>query len=315
VAKSLTITRYRLLSEIVYDRLRQAIMFGELRPGERLRQEKLANQMGVSRMPVREALHRLAKEGLVEFPPHRGAVVRRPTLQEFRQIFDALEILERAALELVVRNITDGEIDALQRLQEAMAEGMCSGRTADVVYLNLRFHRALTEACRLPKLCECIESLWNWYPVASTMITVTRGADAVAEHDDILAALRTREPARVHAAYFAHLEGGVCHMMDMLKLPQAAREDERATGQRAPSGYRGCTPHSTFLTGAPARSAGDSRLPVSIRAASQASVPFEPLRASPGPPARPPEGFSRLAAKMPGCPRASGGEIQKGDER
>jgi len=229
VAKSLTITRYRPLSEIVCDKLRQAITSGELRPGQRLRQEELANRMGVSRMPVREALHRLAKEGLVEFPPHRGAVVRRHSLRELGHVFDALGVLQRTALELVVKRITDDEIAALDRLQATITEKLTAGRTSEVVSLNYRFHRLVFEACRLPKLLECIESLWDWYPSVGARVVVSRGWATVSEHEEILAALRARDMQGLQGACAVHFESGVRESKVLFQLPTPPSKDEWST--------------------------------------------------------------------------------------
>lgn len=95
----LAVTPYRPLSEVVYSKLREAIYEGTLGPGQRLVQADLARKLGVSRIPVREALHRLSEEGLVVCRPHKGATVRRPIASELQESSAATRILVRAAIQ------------------------------------------------------------------------------------------------------------------------------------------------------------------------------------------------------------------------
>lgn len=205
MARSLLVGDYRPLSEIVLDKLRDAIHQGRLKPGQRLVQEKLASQMGVSRMPVREALQRLAKEGLVECLPHRGAVVRKPPVSELEETFATLAVLERAALEEAVSNITGAEIAALERIQASMRRRSAVRSGVNLAGLNRRFHCLLIRACRLPKLCDYIESLMGSYPQSTGAALCGHGAEALAEHDEILAALKARDRAALTAVAAAHL--------------------------------------------------------------------------------------------------------------
>lgn len=209
MARPLSATRYRPLSEIVHDKLRQAISQGQLQPGQRLRQETLANQLGVSRMPVREALQRLEQEGLVEVIPHRGAVVRQPAARELAETVQTLLILERSARELAFSRLSPADLRTLRRLQRTMRDRVLSGRTEDLVELNRRFHRVLLSACRLPKLCDFIESIWNWHPQGASLGVAVRGNEALSEHDRILAALERGDPAEFHTACERHILAAV----------------------------------------------------------------------------------------------------------
>ncbi len=230
VPRSLSVARYRPLSEVVYEELRQAICAGVLKPGERLRQEDLASQLGVSRMPVREALQRLAKEGLVEFQPHRGAVVRQPVLQEVQEVHDALVILQRTALELAVTRVTDAEIEAIEGIHNALVRKVQSDRPSDLGVLNRRFHRALVQPCRLPKLVECIESLWDWHPQAGDIILSRRGAEAIAEHEAMLEALRARDLPRLHSLAEEHVRKAAMEFLVAMKECSPESGDDRVAG-------------------------------------------------------------------------------------
>lgn len=209
MARPLSAARYRPLSEIVHDKLRQAISQGQLQPGQRLRQETLANQLGVSRMPVREALQRLEQEGLVEVIPHRGAVVRQPAAREFTETVQALLILERSARELAFSRLSPADLRTLRRLQRTMRDRVLAGRTEDLPELNRRFHRVLLSACRLPKLCDFIELVWNWHPQAASLVVAVRGSEALSEHDRILTALERGDLVEFHAACEHHILAAV----------------------------------------------------------------------------------------------------------
>jgi len=207
MAHPLSVAGYKPLSEIVCDKIRQAILTGHLKPGEHLRQEELATQLGVSRMPVREALHRLVKEGLVEWTPHRGAVVKRLAPRELEATYEALLIIQRTALELAVKRLTDADIDALVEIQEGFRREAFSAEPDYTVLVdfNRRFHRTLYAVCGLPKLARFVESLWDCHPQAMLTVSEQRGAETVAEHDEIVAAARERDLPRLLKASATHL--------------------------------------------------------------------------------------------------------------
>lgn len=189
----LTITPHRPLSEIVYEKLRAAIGDGELRPGQRLIQAELAERMGVSRIPVREALHRLGKEGLVELTPHRGAVVRRPSQHELEEAWRAIRVIVRAAMEYTSERATDEDVTTLEHLHRRMVQAAAAGRPADVVELDRRFHQGLFQAGGLGKLFDCVEILAGAFPQGDETSVMTRGLSAMVEHEEILRALKARD--------------------------------------------------------------------------------------------------------------------------
>lgn len=193
VGSCLSVTHYRPLSQVVCDQLRQAIHTGELKPGQRLIQAELADRLGVSRIPVREALQRLTEEGLVEYRPRRGAAVRRPTLEEVEQALATARILVRAGMQIIVERITVADIEPLERLLTAGLRLAHSGRLAEAIALDARYHRELYGACGLPKLWECIEGLSQYYPQGRWMAIEARATVAISEQMEILAALRARD--------------------------------------------------------------------------------------------------------------------------
>src|SRR5437762_400223 len=104
----------------VYDHLREEILTGRLKPGAELGEVPLSEQLGVSRGPLREAIGRLAAEGLVTVRPRRGAVVRSLSREEFLELYQVREALERIAVQLAVPRLTDEQFQGLAELNEAM---------------------------------------------------------------------------------------------------------------------------------------------------------------------------------------------------
>lgn len=200
----LTITPHRPLSEVVYEKLRDAIRDGELKPGQRLIQAELAERMGVSRIPVREALHRLSKEGLVDLAPHRGAVVRRPSVREIEEVWRATRIIVRAAMEHTTERVTEEDITTLEHVHRRLTQAAAAGRPADVIELDRRFHQGLFQAGGLGKLFECVEMLGGFFPQGNQISVLARGVSTVAEHEEILMALKARDRARLVAMAEKH---------------------------------------------------------------------------------------------------------------
>ena len=140
----------------VAERLRRAILRGEFKPGQRLDQNEIAELLGVSRSPVREALRTLAAEGLVEVYPHRGAVVAELSSAEFEEISIIRVMLEGMAARLAAPHIDD---DRIALLKDILAE---LDNTTDLdrwVELNRRFHNAIYQAVHRPRLLSFIENL------------------------------------------------------------------------------------------------------------------------------------------------------------
>src|SRR5438309_7655595 len=104
----------------VYDHLREEILTGRLKPGAELGEVPLSEQLGVSRGPLREAIGRLAAEGLVTVRPRRGAVVRSLSKEEFLELYQVREALERMAMQLAVPRLTDEQFEGLAALNDEM---------------------------------------------------------------------------------------------------------------------------------------------------------------------------------------------------
>lgn len=180
----------RTAHRTVTDRLRQAILDGQLAGGTRLIQAELAEQLAVSVTPVREALRDLASEGLVDFDAFRGAVVHTPTLEELEEIYELRQLLAPVAVRAGVENVTAEEVERLVGLARAMRS---EGDPAEWVNLNRQFHVLLDTAARRPRLQEILGRLADLsalYVGVSVGQTKTRRQRADRDHVAIARAYR-----------------------------------------------------------------------------------------------------------------------------
>ncbi|HTT51177.1 MAG TPA: GntR family transcriptional regulator [Streptosporangiaceae bacterium] len=176
--------------------LRRAILGGQLRPGDRIRQEQVAERLGASRLPVREALRMLEAEGLTELEPHKGARVPRLTRHEVDVIYQMRERLEPLALAESLPRLDAGDHEQLGQLQQRIED---CGDLENFLSLDREFHLLTYRGCPVEPLNSVITRLWNsTQPYRRSYVTLG-GPDRMwlvnAEHRLILDAVRRRDAA------------------------------------------------------------------------------------------------------------------------
>jgi DNA-binding GntR family transcriptional regulator len=181
--------------DAVYEVLRRSILDGELPPGHRLRSDVLANELEVSRTPVREALRKLETEGLVD-ASRSGLVVRQSSEEDLVEIFYLREALEGMAARLAAENATRAEIDELNALFEDMEAVAARGDIALVRKLTGEFHLLVCRASHNKRLIQSLQGLLDHVRQAqsSTLYMPGRPADALKEHRALLRAIEKRDP-------------------------------------------------------------------------------------------------------------------------
>lgn len=150
---------YKPLRELVYESLREAIILGRLRPGERLMEVQLAEEMGVSRTPVREAIRKLELDGFVIMVPRKGAYVAGITLKDIADVFEVRAALEGMAAGLAAERITDEEMDQLERSIVQISEHNTGTDIDAVVAGDTQFHEIIYQASRNQQLVQIITHL------------------------------------------------------------------------------------------------------------------------------------------------------------
>ena len=134
---------YRPLREVVSEALRQAIKDGVLKPGERLMEIQLAEELGVSRTPIREAIRKLELEGFVVMVPRRGTYVADISLKDIAQVFEIRSALEELAAGLAAERITPDELEYLERILVEINEYIDNDQFDKIVDADIRFHDVL----------------------------------------------------------------------------------------------------------------------------------------------------------------------------
>lgn len=147
--------------EAVLAELRRAIVAGELRPGEQVVQDALAERFGVSRVPLREALKILEGEGQVVYRPHRGYFIAELDLDDLREVYRIRDVLETEAITVAVARITSSELQAVERALGDVERASEAGDLAAMAEANRRFHFGLIEAANMPRLSRLVRILWD----------------------------------------------------------------------------------------------------------------------------------------------------------
>lgn len=175
--------------------LRERILHGTLAAGEPLRQEALAQELGVSRIPLREAFQRLEAEGLVVLLPHRGAVVAELPLGDVRELFELRAMLESDLARRAVPRATAADHAEIRAAAAAFAAALDAGEVGTLGAANLRFHQALYRPAGRPRSLELFTRLHQQSDrLLRLQLTLTDGgARAVREHRAIAAAARRRD--------------------------------------------------------------------------------------------------------------------------
>jgi DNA-binding GntR family transcriptional regulator len=203
------------LREQIKDVILQRIVEGSLQPGSRIVETRIAQELGVSQGPVREALRDLEQLGCVVHEPNRGCSVRDFSLEELLEAFPVRAALEALAARLAAERITKAELAELEQLLERMTKAAQRGDAHDQSQANASFHATIVRAARNGTL----ERQWQMLePYSRTYLTVSRPGIDLAflsdRHVPILDALRRRDPAAAAEAIQEHLMGAADLLME-----------------------------------------------------------------------------------------------------
>lgn len=197
----------RPTASLIAEAVRNEIMTGTFAPGMQLTEAQLAEQLEVSRGPVREALQRLVQEGLLVAEPHRGVFVAELDPDEVADVYVARAAIERIAARLLVRSGDEAVLDALRNLVEEMAASAEGGSWPDIADADLRFHEMLVAGAGSPRLVRMYDTL-----LVETRLSLRRmgtietdPADVVSEHRALLDALEASDEDRAAACVEEHL--------------------------------------------------------------------------------------------------------------
>jgi len=210
---------YKPLREIVFETLREAIINGTLKPGERLMEVQLAEDMGVSRTPVREAIRKLELDGFVLMVPRKGAYVAGISTKEIADVFEVRAALESLAAGLAAERITDEELGDLQRLMVGVNISSEAGDLERVVQSDTDFHDLIFKASRNNRLVQIINKLREQIQrFRSTSLSYPgRIKETIEEHKKLLGAISDRDIELARNVAREHIENAENSMLEALR--------------------------------------------------------------------------------------------------
>ncbi len=219
------IATHKQLRRWVADRLRTDILEGKLRPGDWLRQERLAQEYGVSQMPVREALKELAAEGLVEHVPYRGVRIVTFTAVDVEDLYAIRSDLEGRAARATAQRITPEELVELKAMHEQMKLCQSPDDLRRYREINRRFHLFIISASKRPYLIRTLNQMWDVFPTmlwSNFAVTAARSLPARdtmdwQEHEAILQALERHEGEQAEALMRRHIQTAGNELVTFLK--------------------------------------------------------------------------------------------------
>ena len=208
----------RTLHEEVLERLRDMIIEGRLEPGQRINEGAVGAQLGVSRTPLREAIKSLASEGLVEMQPAKGAVVRRFSLRDLREILEVIKSLEQLGGRIACAQATDAQIAEVVALHERMMALYAEQNRLEYFKLNQAIHTSFVQNSGNAVLAEMHETLQARIKRLRYVgnSEPSKWANAVAEHEEMIKALKKRDANRLAEVVGRHLDATVIRVKDVM---------------------------------------------------------------------------------------------------
>jgi DNA-binding GntR family transcriptional regulator len=208
--------RHRPLRHAVRDEVRRRIVAGHYAQGERLFEDQIATELGVSRNPVREALQALAQEGFIELLPRRGARVALVPASRAAELFEVREALEGLVARLAATRRQAAHIELLRDVVRRGRDAAASGELNDLPALNTEFHRALCDAAGNELLTTTIERLADVIEWVYSKRIALRGARSWEEHGEIVEAVAAAEPERAETAACRHIANARAAYVDTM---------------------------------------------------------------------------------------------------
>ena len=202
------IQNHKPLREMVYEELKMQILKGSIIPGTRMMEVELAEEMGVSRTPIREAIRKLEKEGLVTIEPRRGAYASMISTEDMVEILEVRQDLEGLAAYFAADRMTKEQVEELREVSNSYNEAVRQGNMEAMIKHDTRFHHIIVESCRNKILVQMIEQLqelvlrfrYIYYD------NFRRAENMPEEHEAIVAAISEGNADKARAAADIHIE-------------------------------------------------------------------------------------------------------------
>lgn len=196
-----------VLSEQVKEFIIQAIMSGELKPGERVVESSLARRLGVSQAPVREAIRELVLLGFLQTEPYKGTSVRSFTPEGLYEVYTVRAALESLAARLAARHWTDDDLQNLRRILDEMIQAGKKREADRMIRLDNEFHETIIRISGNKLLYQLWQTLrFGYWTIVTTRISTYNLEELAARHGQLLQAIETRDPDKASRAMQRHIE-------------------------------------------------------------------------------------------------------------
>ena len=210
---------YLPLRDVVFHTLREAILKGELTPGERLMELQLASKLGVSRTPIREAIRMLEQEGLAVTIPRKGAEVAKMTEKDMEDVLQIREALDELAVSIACEQMTTEQLEELRHTMHEFAEYTKSGDVKKIAEVDVKFHDIIYQSTGNPKLVNMLNNLREQmyrYRV-EYLKDEANYPTLIKEHSEIVDGLYRKDLPKVTAAMHNHVRNQVTAVKEMIR--------------------------------------------------------------------------------------------------
>ena len=210
---------YLPLRDLVFNTLRQAILKGELEPGERLMEIQLAEKLGVSRTPIREAIRKLELEGLVLMIPRKGAEVAKISEKSLRDVLEVRRSLEELAIELACQRMSEEDMDELERVQGNFRNAIARGEAMTIAETDEQYHDVIYQGTGNDKLVQMLNNLRE--QMYRYRVEYLKNPDVheqlTQEHEEIVYHIKRREKVEATAVTCQHIDNQVSAVTDKIR--------------------------------------------------------------------------------------------------
>ena len=210
---------YLPLRDVVFNTLRQAILKGELAPGERLMEIQLAEKLGVSRTPIREAIRKLELEGLVLMIPRKGAEVAKISEKSLRDVLEVRRSLEELAIELACQRMSEDDMAELERMQGNFKSAIDRGEAMSIAQSDEQYHDVIYQGTRNDKLVQMLGNLREQMYRYRVEYLKRDGVfpQLIAEHEAIIRHIENNEKEKATEVMCRHIDNQVEAVIDVIR--------------------------------------------------------------------------------------------------
>lgn len=214
---------YLPLRDVVFNTLRKAILRGELKPGERLMEIQLANKLGVSRTPIREAIRKLELEGLVLMIPRKGAEVAQITEKNMQDVLEIRKALEELSVQLACERITPEQVEEMKMAAEDFRKVLKSGDVTKIAEADVKFHDIIFAATNNQRLITLLNNLRE--QMYRFRVEYLKQKECypqlLEEHDKLIALISGGEVEEACELMGCHIDNQASTVSDVIRRDQA----------------------------------------------------------------------------------------------